>query len=926
MAPRGTRSRSLLAASVATLLVALPGPLGLLHTAPRPPAASPRVAGSGAHAEPIRAGMVSALNPRTPGCSSLGLPSTGCVPTGWSGVYPQPGARELSLLADDPTDHAMLLLGGESFELDAVRPLTYLEDFWQLSDGNWTELPLPPGFPSPLSAANAQLVYDASDGYVLLAGYFPSFETWSYSGAQWTQLSPMQVPALGYELHMTYDAADAYVLLLGYVESESAGNGTLWSFHAGNWTNLSDRAIPPPRLGESMAYDSADGCVVMTGGYDLMELTTVNDTWTYRAGTWKVLPTPTPFPARADATMIDDPTDDSLLFFGGTASPSFATNETWSYRNGTWSQLSPPQLPQERVSASGVFDSTVGEAVLFGGECAEEGLGAGGCSVGVYSNFADTWLFAGGNWTAVEPPLYPPSPVQVTYDGADGFVLAVSDCETVPGGIAATWSFAHGRWTPLLTAGCPGFGTEPPLLTYDPGLGSVIALVGNVTWVLTPGDQWFSLGLSHPAPPAVSPGDAVLVYDGWDGYPLLFVGENADPSGTLAETWAYRGGSWVNLTGSTGPSVRYGASMAYDPADHAVILFGGIAPFGSSLNDTWSFSGGHWNMLALPVSPPARESAAMVFDSASNHLVLFGGESDYGSPRYASHVQNDTWEFENGLWSNLTPARPMAPSARVGGGFVFDIADDYAVLIGTYSFAYPPELYGLVNATWIWNGSWARGAAPQFSYLGLTPNPDDEGHYLTLSVSVTGGAGPVRLSYHHLPAGCPASGSAFLSCAPTVVGTYSVVVNATDSRNISMSASVSLRVNSDPRVTLQLLSSAGVAGQPVNLTVLTQGGTPPFTFVFSGLPTGCLPGSRLTFNCTWSSRGNYTVSVNGTDALGLYSLASVSLTVRSAPSPGSKEPFWGLPSSDWLLLAAAATTGSAVAIGIYAARRKRGSS
>jgi hypothetical protein len=934
---RGGRSVTLVVASLTALLLILPSPLPPTNGAPSPPFASPHASVLAARtgSEGSESGSTFVAHPAV--CSTPGVPSPGCIPSGWSGIEPQPGGRSNSLVADDPADHCLLLLGGQSFIGESSRPLEYLEDFWQLADGNWTELPLPGGFPSPLTSTNAQLVYDASDGYVLLAGYFPAFQTWSYRGGSWSELAPRLSPPLGVDLHMTYDAADGYVLFLGYSSDAPPASGALWSFHQGNWTNLSGRALPPPRWEESLVYDSTDGYVLMAGGdtaaNDLTELE--NDTWEYRAGNWSRLSAAAPFPARFDAAMVDDPADHLVLLFGGVAVPagypndseSYA-NDTWSYHNGTWTQLSPSQIPEARESAGAAYDSTLGAAVLFSGQCAVEGNGAGGCGV-PYTTLADTWLFSAGNWSMLSPPPYPPSPVEMTYDGADGVVFAVSNCEPVPGGQASTWSFSHGRWTPLLAAGCPFFGYAPPLLADDPSDGYVLALAGNVTWGYLYGSNWFQLFPKGPALPVLYPGSAEMVYDGWDGYVLLFIGSYASGNGPPTETWAYHAGSWKDLTPTVGPSPppRIDPGLAFNPTGHFVLLFGGDGPEGGALNDSWSFSGGEWTLLAPPVSPPAREDAAMLYDPESDHVILFAGGPTVLPPNYGTPYFDDTWEYGDGLWSNLSAALPNAPSSRVGASLVYDAADGYAVLVGDNFASYPPEQNGFVNATWAWNGSWARAAAPGIDSLTVGPNPDDVGVHLSIVVSESGGVGPVHLTYDGLPAGCPGSETAALSCLPTVAGTYPVRVNVTDSRNISASATVSLRVNSRPQVALQLLSTSAVTGLATNLSVLTQGGTPPFAFTFRGLPSGCRPGNRSAFNCTWSSPGNFTVSVNATDSLGQSSLASVSLTVH--PAVGSQAPqglFAGVSASDWLLLAAIIALGTAAAIGIYVWRRGRGAS
>ncbi|MCI4318121.1 MAG: hypothetical protein L3J96_06235, partial [Thermoplasmata archaeon] len=59
--------------------------------------------------------------------------------------------------------------------------------------------------------------------------------------------------------------------------------------------------------------------------------------------------------------------------------------------------------------------------------------------------------------------------------------------------------------------------------------------------------------------------------------------------------------SWTNITppnGRPNPSGRALASLAYDPAVHATILFGG-AVNGPELweNDTWEFTNNNWTLL-----------------------------------------------------------------------------------------------------------------------------------------------------------------------------------------------------------------------------------------------------------------------------------------------------------------------------------------
>ncbi|MCI4360068.1 MAG: hypothetical protein L3J91_00030 [Thermoplasmata archaeon] len=55
-------------------------------------------------------------------------------------------------------------------------------------------------------------------------------------------------------------------------------------------------------------------------------------------------------------------------------------------------------------------------------------------------------------------------------------------------------------------------------------------------------------------------------------------------------------------------------------------------------------------------------------------------------------------------------------------------------------------------------------------------------------------------------------------------------------------------------------------GESINLSALAVGGRAPFTFAWSGLPTGCSPSTGPWVNCTATSTGSWIITVNATDA------------------------------------------------------------
>src|SRR5436305_1709799 len=72
-------------------------------------------------------------------------------------------------------------------------------------------------------------------------------------------------------------------------------------------------------------------------------------------------------------------------------------------------------------------------------------------------------------------------------------------------------------------------------------------------------------------------------------------------------------GCWTQAPTLLAPPPRVGAAMAYDPAHHVTVLFGGFGAQ-STLGDTWLWDGLIWHAVQPSISPPARGAAAFAWD------------------------------------------------------------------------------------------------------------------------------------------------------------------------------------------------------------------------------------------------------------------------------------------------------------------------
>jgi hypothetical protein len=244
---------------------------------------------------------------------------------------------------------------------------------------------------------------------VLFGGYngsgFANGDTWAFSSYRWTELSPAVSPPARWNGQMIYDASDGYLVLFGGRNDTQEFNDT-WSYGAAGWTQIHTSAAPSPRGWFGMAYDAAAGVVVLFGG-SIGNLpagsgspsTYYNDTWTYHAGVWTNVTRTAGQPpsARAPEGMAYDPVIGGVILQGGGIgySPCLTLyNDTWEFTGTEWVRLSPSAAPPASIFGGLLFDTDTGSTLLY----------QGGSNQPSCSTFASqVWMFAGGDWSLTVP-------------------------------------------------------------------------------------------------------------------------------------------------------------------------------------------------------------------------------------------------------------------------------------------------------------------------------------------------------------------------------------------------------------------------------------------------------------------------------------------------------------------------------------------
>lgn len=165
--------------------------------------------------------------------------------------------------------------------------------------------------------------------------------------------------------------------------------------------------------------------------------------------------------------------------------------------------------------------------------------------------------------------------------------------------------------------------------------------------------------------------------------------------------------NWTALATPSGPepAPRCCDAVAYDPAEGYTLEFGGTGACGSC-NDTWSYEAGVWTNLTptLKLSPSGRAWASMVYDPVLDAVVLFGGL--LFSTGTTTTALSDTWEFRQGQWQPLPTIQ--SPPARWSAGMAFDPWLGGLVLFGGFN-----PVLGYLGDTWeLTNGTWSSVTTP----------------------------------------------------------------------------------------------------------------------------------------------------------------------------------------------------------------------
>lgn len=473
-------------------------------------------------------------------------------------------------------------------------------------------------------------------------------------------------------------------------------------------------------------------------------------------------------------------------------------------------------------------------------------------------------------------------------------------------------------------------------------------LVANVALDLRGGVQLARPAVQSPVWSNVTAGstpagdqDAALAFDRLLNESILF-GGYLPPIGHLNEapqqvnaTWAYRNGTWVNLSASVGspPVGRYAPSLTYDAREGYVLLTGGSEmywPYNDSAvcspwcNDTWKFANDHWTRLPLPVSNPYHDFAAngspvlwegstAVYDSTDG-FVLVQNAYEGLEDQYGNTSQGSTWSVQGSNWTDLsynstTNSTSMAPNYE-NPVLVNDPSVGGVLLFGGIRFYNSPDWGAWAsNSTWLYaHGAWTNVSAnttlaPPISfedggiYTGQYTQYAYVGSYDVASqgVVLTNQYGAMwEWKNSQWTNVTPAVGPRPEVYQPAM--TWDGDVNATILFGGDRTTDYYLYSNSTwewtstpPLTDLSIASNIDPidSGIPTNFSAAFLGGTPPLTYGWSfgdgGTSSAASPPHAFT-GAANRSLAYYNVSLNLSDVRGHFAHAWTIVTVTTAAS------------------------------------------
>jgi hypothetical protein len=173
--------------------------------------------------------------------------------------------------------------------------------------------------------------------------------------------------------------------------------------------------------------------------------------------------------------------------------------------------------------------------------------------------------------------------------------------------------------------------------------------------------------------------------------------------------------------------------------------------------------------------------------------------------------------------------------------------------------------------------------------LTIVNNAIDLSMPTTITATAVGAGSSATYAYTGLPAGCSGT-TPTITCTPTAAGVSSVTVTVTSGGSSATSSAVPLTVAALPSATIGFTGYPKMNGFPLTIWANVTGGTGPYTYTYTKLPSGCTSADTAQLVCTPAAGGPTVVNVTITDTYGFSAKASTTVNIHSTSVTITSQP------------------------------------
>jgi hypothetical protein len=199
---------------------------------------------------------------------------------------------------------------------------------------------------------------------------------------------------------------------------------------------------------------------------------------------------------------------------------------------------------------------------------------------------------------------------------------------------------------------------------------------------------------------------------------LLFGGslhqDSGHPTDRLADTWAWDGQAWTQLSPAHSPPSLYGARLVLDPVSGHLLLVSGVGQTDATgavqQQGMWSWDGADWTRAAD--NPLQMPFPAVASDPVHRTVVLAGFDPGYpsGASSYPDLSKIDmpgAAVWDGTAWKDALGSTPAGQWPYTSGsGTAYDPISQRVISCGGYG-------PGTIQATYAWDGArWSVAGKP----------------------------------------------------------------------------------------------------------------------------------------------------------------------------------------------------------------------